>query len=260
MNGSSDGVLPLTFALNFSPSTSFHAIREIQSNMFTRNLISLSLLFLSLPTIQSAALANEANETERGVKAVPCVVGRTAPPAGFWTWPPNSHVNIYLREPDFSIADVAAVKLALASWDATATENGSHVRFTFRGLTHVTRSARREITIVRSKVFNEKQRHRAILEAHSIHGDLFIDYALILVDPSVQDAGLLTNVIAHEIGHSLGLLDCPQCSSRSTAMGLLKAGNKSNGIDGPTACDSREVTAVYRALKPRSFIAAVSKL
>ncbi|HWN09156.1 MAG TPA: hypothetical protein VNO50_07820 [Pyrinomonadaceae bacterium] len=227
--------------------------------MFIRTLLSHSLLLLSLPIIQSGALANgNANQkAKRAVKPEPCVVGRTAPPAGFWTWPPHTRVNIYLREPDFSKVDVAAVKLALESWDATATENGSDVRFSFQGLTRETKNARREITIVRSKVFNQKQRHRALLEAHSINGDRFIDYALILVDPSVQDQGLLTNVIAHEIGHSLGLLDCPQCSSRSTAMGLLKAGNESNGIQGPTACDSREVTAVYRALKPRLLVAVV---
>ncbi len=226
--------------------------------MFNK-ILSLSLLILSLPIIHSAALANgnASHEAKRDLKPGPCVVGRTAPPTGFWTWPPNTRVNVYLREPDFSNAEVAAVKLALASWDATATENGSNVRFTFRGLTRETRNARREITIVRSRIFNDKQRHRALLEAHSIHGDRFIDYALILVDPSVQDPGLLTNVIAHEIGHSLGLLDCPQCTSGSSAMGLLKAHNESNGIDGPTACDTGEVTAVYRALKPRLLIAAV---
>jgi len=225
--------------------------------MSIKNLLSLALVFLFVPIIQSAALANgESTRKAARVKREPCVVGSTAPPNGFWTWPPATRVNIYLREPDFSKADVAGVKLALASWDATATENGSNVHFSFQGLTHETRNARREVTIIRRAVFNGKQRHRALLEAHSMHGDRFIDYALILVDPSVQDAGLLTNVIAHEIGHSLGLLDCPQCSSGSTAMGLLKAGNESNGIEGPTACDSREVTAVYRGLKPRSLIAA----
>lgn len=226
--------------------------------MLIRNLLSLSLLLLSLPILQPAAHANRASHVKSTLafRGEPCVVGRTAPPVGFWTWPPDTQVKIYLREPDFSYADIAAVKLALASWDETASENGSNVRFSFKGLTREVRNARREMTIVRSPVFNGKQRHRALLEAHSIQGDRFIDYALILVDPSVHDPGLLTNVIAHEIGHSLGLLDCPQCSSSSTAMGLLKAGNESNGIEGPTACDSGEVLGVYRALKPRSVIAA----
>jgi len=43
--------------------------------------------------------------------------------------------------------------------------------------------------------------------------------------------------MAHELGHSLGLMDCYECSRKSTAMGLLKAANEPNGIEGPTPCD-----------------------
>ena len=32
-----------------------------------------------------------------------CRVGRTQPAIGFWTWPAGTEVNVYLREPDFSI-------------------------------------------------------------------------------------------------------------------------------------------------------------
>ena len=254
----STGNSPLTFARIVSHHSSLNAFRKTRACMFIRKLLSLSLLCLSVPIIHSIALAKGDSNIGLARKATsgPCVVGRTAPPVGFWTWPRGTQVEVYLREPDFSVADVIAVKLALASWDASATDNGSNVRFRFKGLTRETKNARWEITVLRGAVFDEKQRHRALLEAHSINQDRFIDYALILVDHSVQDAGLLTNVIAHEIGHSLGLLDCPQCSSQSTAMGLLKAGNESNGIDGPTACDSGEVLGVYRVLKPRSLIAA----
>jgi hypothetical protein len=192
-------------------------------------------------------------------RSASCIVGRTAPPIGFWTWPANTRVNIYLREPDFSESDISAVRVAVDNWDSTATETGSNVRFVFHGLTRETRNAQGEMTIVRQAVFNKTQRHRALLEAHSRQQDQFIDYALILVDPSVRNAGMLTNVVAHEIGHSLGLLDCYKCDSRSTAMGLLKAGDESNGIEGPTFCDKREVMAAYQGLKPRSPLIAVAK-
>lgn len=189
----------------------------------------------------------------------PCIVGRTAPPIGFWTWPANTRVNIYLREPDFSESDVAAVILAVQNWDASATENGSHVRFTFRGLTRQTRTAHGDMTIIRKTVYDKKRRQRALLEAHSRQRDRFIDYALILVDPSVQNTGMLTNVVAHELGHSLGLLDCYQCRNLSTAMGLLKAGDESNGIEGPTSCDKREVMMAYEGLEPRLPLVAIAE-
>jgi len=215
----------------------------------------LRILALALLLVTFTLSANNpqviANDDLAGRSAAPCVVGRTAPPTGFWTWPANTRVSIYLREPDFSEKDIAAVKLAVGNWDATAIETGANVHFIFVGLTRETRTGQNEMTIVRQSIFNKKQRHRALLEAHSLQQDMFIDYALILVDPSVRSSGLLTNVVAHEIGHSLGLLDCYECNSRSTAMGLLKAGNESNGIEGPTPCDRHEVKAVYLELRPR---------
>jgi hypothetical protein len=42
---------------------------------------------------------------------------------------------------------------------------------------------------------------------------------------------VLTNVVAHEIGHSLGLMDCHHCQSGTTAMGLMKSAEESNGIE-----------------------------
>jgi hypothetical protein len=226
--------------------------------------MSIRILAIVLVTIilsanhRPAAAYKDSNEgPATNSRPAACVVGRNSPPTGFWTWPANTHVSIYLREPDFSSGDVAAVRLAVANWDATATETGSHVRFDFQGLTREIRNAQGEITIVRQVVFDKKQRHRAWLEAHSRQQDQFIDYALILVDPSVRNPAMLTNVVAHEIGHSLGLLDCDKCDGRSTAMGLLKASDESNGIEGPTFCDRQEVTAAYRISKRRTPLVAV---
>src|SRR6266478_5597745 len=84
-----------------------------------------------------------------------CVVGRTAAPIGFWTWPANSHINIYLREPDFSSDYLSAVKLAVENWDAAAVENGSNVRFSFRGLTRETTTVDNDLTIIRGDVYDK---------------------------------------------------------------------------------------------------------
>jgi hypothetical protein len=219
------------------------------------------LITFHLSANYSAVVAYEDLVDSSAAKArvASCIVGRTAPPIGFWTWPANTRVNIYLREPDFSESDVSAVRLAVENWDASAADTGSNVRFTFHGLTRETRNAQGEMTILRKAVFKKAERHRAQLEAHSRQQDRHIDYALIFVDPSVQNPDLLTNLVAHEIGHSLGLLDCHKCNDRSTAMGLLKAGDESNGIEGPTFCDGLEVMSAYRGLKPRSPLIAVAE-
>lgn len=183
--------------------------------------------------------------------SAPCVVGHTAAPVGFWTWPAKSVVSVYLREPDFSRDYSAAVSVALKNWDAVAGENGSNVHFIFRGLTTETKTARGEATIIRGDVFSKKEKHLALLKAHSLKGDQLIDYALIVVDFRVSNPEVLTNVMAHEIGHSLGLLDCYQCSSHSTAMGMMKTATEPNGIDGPTPCDIIAVQTAYRELAVR---------
>ena len=186
----------------------------------------------------------------------PCVIGRTAAPFGFWTWPANSRVSVYLREPDFSAADVAAVKVSVRNWDESARVNGSNVHFIVRGLTHETRTASGDLTLVRGNVYNQKLRHLALLEAHSLKIDRMIDYAVVVVDFKVINPEVLTNVVAHEIGHTLGLLDCYQCNSKSTAMGLMKGADDSNGIEGPTACDKQAVGSAYRELLARGARAA----
>jgi len=176
----------------------------------------------------------------------PCIAGRTAPPFGFWTWPANSHVKIYLRASDFSESDAAAVKLASENWDVTAGENGSNVRFSFHGLTRETKTAKGDMTIIRGEVYDKKSRHLALIEANSLTTDQLIDYALVIIDFRVKNPEVLTSVMSHELGHSLGLLDCPQCEQKSTTMALLKTGTEPNGIKGPTACDKVKVLAAYQ--------------
>jgi hypothetical protein len=208
----------------------------------------LKLLAASLMLLVAASSFNYPKALTSKIEPAPCVVGRTSAAIGFWTWPANTHVNIYLREPDFSEDYVAAVKVAVKNWDVAAMENGSNVHFTFHGLTHETKTAHGDLTIIRGDVYNRKIRHLAVLEAHSLRNNQLIDYALVIVDLRVKNPEVLTNVMAHELGHSLGLLDCYECSRKSTAMSLLKTGTETNGIEGPTVCDTLSVLSAYREL------------
>src|SRR5438094_14220 len=83
--------------------------------------------------------------------------------------------------------------------------------------------------------------HLALLEAHSLRHDQLIDYAFLIVDQRVNKPAVLTNIMAHELGHSLGLMDCYRCAGQTTAMGLMKSATETNGIDGPTECDTLAV-------------------
>jgi len=196
--------------------------------------------------IAVALYANHANTVVAQTTA-PCTVGHTSPSTGFWTWPANSIVNIYVRDPDFSEDYAAAARIAVQNWDAAAAESGSNVHFIFHGLTLATKTGPGDLTITRGETYDRK-RHLAFLEAHSLQSNRLIDYALVIVDVRVKNPEVLTNIMAHELGHSLGLMDCYQCSRKTTAMSLLKTGTEPNGIEGPTPCDKSAVLAAYREL------------
>jgi len=76
-------------------------------------------------------------------------------------------------------------------------------------------------------------------------------YASIVVDPMLTNPKALTNAIAHELGHNLGLLDCFTCKQKSTVMNQFKVVNVSNDMEGPTACDIAQVRVAYKELALR---------
>src|SRR5258708_24029233 len=112
---------------------------------------------ISVVLIVAASYLNHANADVAGTIA-PCVAGHTSASTGFWKWPANSHVNIYLREPDFSADYVSAVTIAVENWNAAAVEDGSNVYFDFHGLTIDTKTAQGDLTIVRCAVYGKKRR------------------------------------------------------------------------------------------------------
>jgi hypothetical protein len=160
-------------------------------------------------------------------------------------------VNVYLRQPDFSEAEIPTLMVALKNWDQSAAENGSNVHFVFRSLSREAKLGLGDLSIIRGQTYDKKLKHLARLEAYSLGNNQLIDCALIIVDPRVKHTKSLINTIAHEVGHSLGLLDCYRCKEKSTAMGLISTADGPHGIEGPTTCDKMQVLAGYQELKQR---------
>jgi hypothetical protein len=165
-------------------------------------------------------------------------------------------VEVYIRIPDFNEKDVEAMLIAVQNWDASASENGSGVRFEYRGTVSEAMTCGSCLTITRGET--TIRHHDAELQAFSKRGDQIIDYAWIVINPSYKKSKALTSAVAHEIGHSLGLLDCFSCERGSTAMNRLNAAIKfhqiriidwTNGIKGPTVCDVTQVKVAYKELK-----------
>jgi hypothetical protein len=59
------------------------------------------------------------------------------------------------------------------------------------------------------------------------------------INPGVTDPTALTQAMAHEIGHTFGLADCPSCAAGTSVMTLATSLNDTtSGRTGPSACDA----------------------
>ena len=177
-----------------------------------------------------------------------CEVGVQAPPAGFWTWPIDSQVKVYVVESDFQPGEVSSLLAPLASWNAVSDVTGSRVKFEYAGASARPRYCETCLTIERGAVFDKQKRHLTELRAYSVRGDRMLSWASIVIDPALTSPKALTDAVAHELGHNFGLVDCYSCKPKTTVMNQFGPINVPNDMPGPTACDVAQVKAVYKQL------------
>jgi len=215
------------------------------SSMNSKSKCAVALLLI----LTAAATTKFSAKTERPL--VPCRIGEQAPPIGFWTWPQNTRVKVYVRSADFSSQQIFHLLSALKNWNDVSDATTSGVTFEYIGETAQTLDCVNCVTITRGQVFDGKRRHLTELHAYSIKHNQLISYAVIVVDPRLTDLKALTEAVAHELGHNLGLLDCYECRQKSTVMGKFKDINVPNNMAQPTACDIAQVKQAYTELKVR---------
>jgi len=201
-----------------------------------------ALLLLNSAAIQPARAQKE-------TPLSPCLVGRNAAGIGFWTWPTGAHVKVYLRRGAFRPEEIQYLLAPLNNWNTTSELTGSGVKFEYAGMTAGELTCENCMTVMRGRVFDTMKRHVTETQAYSIHRNQIITYASIVIDPLLTNPRALSNAVAHELGHNLGLLDCYKCKSNSTLMAGFKALNVPNDLEAPTSCDIAQVKQAYAELK-----------
>lgn len=177
-----------------------------------------------------------------------CKVGMHSAASGFWRWAPDAVVKVYVVESDFEEVELSFLLSPLTTWNSVSDATGSKVRFEYKGTTNTPLYCQNCLTIKRGLVFDKSKRHLTELKTYGDPRYQTIIWAKVVVDPLLTKPRTLTNAIAHELGHSFGLLDCYSCKQHSSVMIQFKTVNVSNEMDGPTACDVAQVKATYKIL------------
>ncbi len=205
--------------------------------------VSMIMFAFACVKLQASSVVNE------------CKKGKNTVPYGFWTWPANSNIEVFVVLPDFSPEELTHLLEPFKEWNSVSEATGSHVRFSYQGNTRGQLTCENCLTIRRGPVFDKKKRHATELRAYSAHRDQIITYATIVIDPVLTNPKAIADAIAHEVGHSFGLLDCYNCKPQNTVMAQFKSLNLSNGHRGPTQCDVAQVRKFYLQLAARSHSA-----
>jgi hypothetical protein len=204
----------------------------------------LSLIVWAEPTITTAAGARTASTTSGdAVRPKQCRPGKTSTEALGWRWKPNTRVRIYYLKNNFSREETAAFSRAVNNWNKALTEIDSRIVFIIGGEREGIAEDNGSVTVLRG-IPKGKDR-LGQLRFYSMSNGVM--RATMTISPVVTDLDALTSLMAHEIGHSLGLADCYGCQRGTTAMSAFKGENKGNDVFEPSECDKYVVATGYRS-------------
>lgn len=181
----------------------------------------------------------------------PCKVGKDAPAFGFWTWPAHSTVKVYILNEDFEANELPYLLKPIQNWNTASAYTGSGVTFEYIGGTTLPLYCQNCLTLMRGRVFDRSKRHATELRTYSAQRDQIMSWAHIVIDRELTKRDAITNAVAHELGHTFGLVDCYSCKAKSTVMNQLKTIDEPNGMEGPTTCDIAQVRAAFKELAIR---------
>ncbi|MGH9874954.1 MAG: hypothetical protein ACRD9S_21065 [Pyrinomonadaceae bacterium] len=175
-----------------------------------------------------------------------CTTNRTAPPVGEYHWPADSEVKVYFVRSMFNNEQSAGLLEAMKTWNIVGAQNGSGVRFAYAGEADGRMSCRNCLTVTRRDVFARDKHHYAFFHPMKQEEGRLLVSAWIDLDFGITDPEALQGFMAHEMGHGLGLWDCPSCKKKRSLMNSFPGINKNNGLVAPSSCDVATMRNIYQ--------------
>jgi hypothetical protein len=176
-----------------------------------------------------------------------CTTNRNSPPVGEYHWPADAEVKVYFARKKFTPEQSAVLLEAMKDWNSASAENGSGVKFIYAGETDKRANCRSCLTVDRRDVFARDKHHYAFFHPMNQEGGRLLVSAWIDFDFGITEPNALQGFMAHELGHGLGLWDCPSCKKKRSLMNSFPGMDKHNGLTAPSSCDLATMRTVYQA-------------
>lgn len=175
-----------------------------------------------------------------------CVTNHNAPPANSYYWPPDSHVRVFFMRGMFTPEQRQMLFTAMATWTDAAAEAGAGVKFSYAGDTDELSQCNPCLTITRRDVNKQDRKHYAFFNPLKQDRNGLLLSAWIDFDFATTKPQALLGIMAHELGHGMGLWDCKTCQKHKTIMNGFPGINSNNGLTAPSPCDKEVVRHVYQ--------------
>jgi hypothetical protein len=184
--------------------------------------------------------------TVRPMNEEVCTTNRNSPPVGAYHWPVDTDVKVYFVRNMFTFEQSAVLLEALRTWNIAGQENGSGVNFVYAGEADSRANCRNCLTVTRRDVFARDKHHYAFFHPMNQEEGRLLVSAWIDLDIGITEPKALQGFMAHELGHGLGLWDCPTCKKKQSLMNSFPGLNKNNGRVAPSSCDLATMKSVYQ--------------
>jgi len=195
---------------------------------------------------KNSPASNTLSHRSQSVVGEVCTTNRNAPPVGEYHWPADAEVKVYFARNMFTPEQSAVLLEAMKGWNSAGAENGSGVKFVYAGETDKRATCRNCLTVDRRDVFARDKHHYAFFHPMNQEEGSLLVSAWIDFDIGITDPNALQGFMAHELGHGLGLWDCPNCKKKHSLMGSFPGLNKNNGLTMPSSCDLATMRGVYQ--------------
>jgi hypothetical protein len=182
---------------------------------------------------------------ESSKRPVTCKTKKSAPPVSLYVWPPDATVQVYFMRGLFTSEQRQTLVAAMKDWNHGAQKIGAGVSFRDAGETDRRVSCKQCLTIAHKNPKVKGNNFYATFQPVHYERNGWLNSAWIEFSPATTDPKALQGYMAHELGHGLGLDNCPSCGDRKSIMNSFRSVNRHNGLVSPSLCDLEVVRRVY---------------